>query len=72
MAQGTSKTSTQLHKVEEILGATDGLEVGQGYTTLGGLATLAGQVQEINNMLVTLLEKDKGRSRSDSDTEDSP
>ena len=28
--------------------------------------------QEINNMLVTLLEKDKGPSRSDSDTEDSP
>ncbi|KAJ8424446.1 hypothetical protein Cgig2_024984 [Carnegiea gigantea] len=71
-AQGTYKTSTRLSKIEEILGATDGLEVAQEYTILGGLAMLVGQVREMNNMLMTLLEKDKGPSRSNSDTEDSP
>ena len=45
-----------------------------GYTVLSGLATLTGQVQEMNQMLASLLDKEKSMPspRREGDVENSP
>jgi len=74
MANEVTKTSTRLSRIEGLLGVTDDLDVAPGYTVLGGLATLTGQVQEMNRMLASLLEKEKSTPspRREGDVENSP
>ena len=59
MAQNATKTLARLSKIKEFLGVTEELDVAPGYIMLGGLATLMGQVHEMNRMLVSLLDKEK-------------
>ncbi|KAJ8435142.1 hypothetical protein Cgig2_018970 [Carnegiea gigantea] len=73
MENKVTKTSTRLSKIEGLLGVTEDLDVASGYTVLGGLATLTGQVQEMKRMLALLLDKEKSTPspRRESDVENS-
>ena len=74
MENKVTMTSTRLSRIEGLLGVTDDLDVAPGYTVPGGLVTLTGQVQEMNRMLASLLDKENSTPspRREGDVENSP